>query len=76
MWDAGSSRFTTRSELSDAVDFVVYGHHWGDNTGTDFTSLDPTPYLGDPMSCSRFTTTIPSRLPGRLSWLLDGRFPI
>jgi endoglucanase len=54
---------------------VVYGHHWGDNAETDFTSLDPTPYLGDINVLSTFHHYDPFAFTGQgLSWLLDGRF--
>jgi hypothetical protein len=61
--------------LRRAVKFVVYGHHWGDNTGTDFTSLDPTPYLRDPNVLFTFHYYDPFAFTGQgLSWLLDGRY--
>ena len=50
--------------LRGAVKFVVYGHHWGDNTGTDFTSLDPTPYLRDPNVLFTFHYYDPSAFTG------------
>jgi hypothetical protein len=54
---------------------VVYGHHWGDNIGTDFTSLDPTPYLGDINVLFTFHYYDPFAFTGQgLSWLLDGRY--
>jgi endoglucanase len=54
---------------------VAYGHHWGDNSGSDFTSLDPTPYLGDPNILFTFHYYDPFAFTGQgLSWLLDGRF--
>jgi hypothetical protein len=47
-WDAAQlSLYHQVRTLRRAIEFVVYGHHWGDNVGTDFTSLDPTPYLVD-----------------------------
>ena len=47
-WDAAQlSLYHQVRTLRRAIKFVGYGHHWGDNVGTDFTSLDPTPYLGD-----------------------------
>lgn len=61
--------------LRRAVKFVVYGHHWGDNTGTDFTSFDPTPYIGDPNVLFTFHYYDPFAFTGQgLSWLLDGRY--
>jgi hypothetical protein len=58
-----------------AVKFVVYGHHWGDNAETDFTSLDPTSYLGDINVLFTFHYYDPFAFTGQgLSWLLDGRF--
>jgi hypothetical protein len=61
--------------LRRAVKFVVYGHHWGGNTGTDFTSLDPTPYLGDPNVLFTFHYYDPFAFTGQgLPWLLDGRY--
>lgn len=61
--------------LRRAVKFVVYGHHWGDNVRTDFTSLDPTPYLGDPNVLFTFHYYDPFAFTGQgLSWLLDGRY--
>jgi endoglucanase len=61
--------------LRRAVKFVVYGHHWGDDVGADFTSLDPTPYLGDPNVLFTFHYYDPFAFTGQgLSWLLDGRY--
>ena len=42
-WDAAQlSLYHQVRTLRRAIKFVVYGHHWGDNIGTDFTSL-PVP---------------------------------
>ena len=42
-WDAAQlSLYHQVRTLRRAIKFVVYGHHWGDNVGTDFTSL-PVP---------------------------------
>jgi endoglucanase len=58
-----------------AVKFVVYGHHWGDDLGADFTSLDLTPYLGDINVLFTFHYYDPLAFTGQgLSWLLDGRY--
>jgi endoglucanase len=55
--------------------FVVYGHHWGDDAGTDFSSLDPSPYLPDPNTLFTFHYYDPFAFTGQgLSCLLDGRF--
>jgi endoglucanase len=75
-WDAAQlSLYHQVRALRRAVKFVVYGHHWGDNSETDFTSLDPTPYLGDPNVLFTFHYYDPFAFTGQgLSWLLDGRF--
>jgi hypothetical protein len=76
VWDAAQlSLYRQIRALRHAVKFVVYGHHWGDNTATDFTSLDPTPYLGDPNVLFTFHYYDPFAFTGQgLSWLLDGRY--
>jgi len=76
VWDAAQlSLYHQIRTLRRAVKFVVYGHHWGDNTGTDFTSLDPSPYLGDPNLLFTFHYYDPFAFTGQgLSWLLDGRY--
>lgn len=76
VWDATQlSLYHEVRRLRRAVKFVVYGHHWGDNSGTDFTSIDPTPYLGDPNVLFTFHYYDPFAFTGQgLSWLLDGRF--
>jgi hypothetical protein len=57
------------------VNFVAYGHHWGDDAGTDFTSLDPGPYLADANVLFTFHYYDPFAFTGQgLSWLLDGRY--
>src|SRR5215475_11427759 len=74
-WDAAQlSLYHQVRSLRRSVKFVVYGHHWGDNTGTDFTSLDPTPYLSDLNILFTFHYYDPFAFTGQgLSWLLDGR---
>ena len=68
VWDATQlSLYHQVRALRRAVKFVAYGHHWGDNSGSDFTSLDPTPYLGDPNVLFTFHYYDPSRLRGRAS---------
>jgi endoglucanase len=76
VWDAAQlSLYHQVRALRRAVKFVVYGHHWGDNIGTDFTSLDPTPYLGDPNVLFTLHYYDPFAFTGQgLSWLLDGRY--
>src|SRR5271169_7070345 len=76
VWDAAQlSLYHQIRTLRRAVKFVVYGHHWGDNVGTDFTSLDPTPYLGDINILFTFHYYDPFAFTGQgLSWLLDGRY--
>jgi endoglucanase len=76
VWDAAQlSLYHQVRALRRAVKFVAYGHHWGDNSGSDFTSLDPTPYLGDPNILFTFHYYDPFAFTGQgLSWLLDGRF--
>jgi endoglucanase len=76
VWDAAQlSLYHQVRALRRTVKFVVYGHHWGDNVGTDFTSLDPTPYLGDPNVLFTFHYYDPFAFTGQgLSWLLDGRY--
>jgi endoglucanase len=75
-WDAAQlSLYHQVRTLRRAIKFVVYGHHWGDNIGTDFTSLDPTPYLGDINVLFTFHYYDPFAFTGQgLSWLLDGRY--
>jgi hypothetical protein len=66
VWDAAQlSLYYQVRALRRAVKFVVYGHHWGDNLGLDFISLDPTPYLGDPNVLFTFHYYDLSRLRGR-----------
>jgi endoglucanase len=76
IWDAAQlSLYHQVRALRHAVKFVVYGHHWGDNSETDFISLDPTPYLGDPNVLFTFHHYDPFAFTRQgLSWLLDGRF--
>jgi hypothetical protein len=76
VWDAAHlSLYRQIRALRRAVKFVVYGHHWGDNTGADFTSLDPTPYLSDANVLFTFHYYDPFAFTGQgLSWLLDGRY--
>jgi hypothetical protein len=76
VWDAAQlSLYHQVRALRRAVKFVVYGHHWGDNSETDFTSFDPSPYLGDPNVLFTFHYYDPFAFTGQgLSWLLDGRF--
>src|SRR5260370_19337448 len=76
VWDAAQlSLYHQVRALRRAVKFVAYGHHWGDNSGSDFISLDPTPYLGDPNVLFTFHYYHPFAFTGKgLSWLLDGRF--
>ena len=76
VWDnAQVSLYRQVRALRHAVKFVVYGHHWGDNIGTDFTSLDPTPYLGDVNVLFTFHYYDPFAFTGQgLAWLLDGRY--
>jgi endoglucanase len=76
VWDATQlSLYHQLRALRRAVKFVVYGHHWGDNSGTDFTSLDPTPYVGDINILFTFHYYDPFAFTGQgLSWLLDGRY--
>jgi hypothetical protein len=76
VWDAAQlSLYYQVRAFRRAVKFVVYGHHWGDNAGSDFTSLDPTAYLGDPNVLFTFHYYDPFAFTGQgLSWLLDGRF--
>jgi len=75
-WDAAQlSLYHQVRTLRRAIKFVVYGHHWGDNVGTDFTSLDPTPYLGDINVLFTFHYYDQFAFTGQgLSWLLDGRY--
>jgi hypothetical protein len=75
-WDAAQlSLYHQVRTLRRAIKFVVYGHHWGDNVGTDFTSLDPTPYRGDINVLFTFHYSDPFAFTGQgLSWLLDGRY--
>lgn len=75
-WDAAQlSLYHQVRTLRRAIKFVVYGHHWGDNIGTDFTSLDPTPYRGDINVLFTFHHHDPFAFTGQgLSWLLDGRY--
>jgi endoglucanase len=70
VWDdAQLSLYQQFRSLRQAVKFVVYGHHWGDNAGTDFTSLDPTPYLGDRNVLFTFHYYDPFAFTGQgLSW--------
>jgi hypothetical protein len=76
VWDAAQlSLYHQIRALRRTVKFVVYGHHWGDNTGPDFTSLDPTPYLSDANVLFTFHYYNPFAFTGQgLSWLLDGRY--
>jgi hypothetical protein len=76
LWNAAQlSLYRQVRALRRAVKFVVYGHHWGDNSGTDFTSLDPTPYFGDMNILFTFHYYDPFAFTGQgLSWLLDGRY--
>jgi hypothetical protein len=76
LWDAAQlSLYRQVRMFRHAVKFVVYGHHWGDNAETDFTSLDPTSYLGDINVLFTFHYYDPFAFTGQgLSWLLDGRF--
>jgi endoglucanase len=76
LWDdAQLSLYHQVRAVRRMVRLVVYGHHWGDNVGTDFTSLDPTPYLGDPNVLFTFHYYDPFAFTGQgLSWLLDGRY--
>jgi hypothetical protein len=76
VWDdAQLSLYHQFRSLRHAIKFVVYGHHWGDNIGADFTSLDPTAYLGDTNVLFTFHYYDPFALTGQgLSWLLDGRY--
>jgi endoglucanase len=76
VWDAAQlSLYRQVRARRRAVKFVVYGHYWGDNSGTDFTSLDPTPYLADINVLFTFHYYDPFAFSGQgLSWLLDGRF--
>jgi endoglucanase len=69
-WDAAQlSLYHQVRTLRRAIKFVVYGHHWGDNVGTDFTSLDPTPYLGDINVLFTFHYCDPFAFTGQgLSW--------
>jgi len=75
-WDAAQlSLYHQVRTLRRAIKFVVYGHHWGDNVGTDFTSLDLTPYRGDINVLFTFHYYDPFAFTGQgLSWLLDGRY--
>ena len=76
IWNAAQlSLYRQVRALRHAVNFVVYGHHWGDDAGTDFTSLDPTPYIGNPNVLFTFHYYDPFAFTGQgLSWLLDGRY--
>jgi endoglucanase len=76
IWDAPQlSLYRQLRSLWNFVNFVVYGHHWGDDAGTDFTSLDPAPYLADPNVLFTFHYYDPFAFTGQgLSWLLDGRY--
>jgi hypothetical protein len=75
VWDVAQlSLYHEVRALRRAVKFVAYGHHWGDNSGSDFTSLDPTPYPGDPNVLFTFHYYDPFAFTGQgLPWLLDGR---
>ena len=76
VWDAAQlSLYRQFRALRHAVNFVVYGHHWGDDVGTDFTTLDPASYLSDPGVLFTFHYYDPFVFTGQgLSWLLDGRY--
>jgi endoglucanase len=76
IWNAAQlSLYRQLRSLWNFVNFVVYGHHWGDDAGTDFTSLDPAPYLADPNVLFTFHYYDPFAFTGQgLSWLLDGRY--
>ena len=76
VWDAAQlSLYRQLRSLRHFVNFVAYGHHWGDDAGTDFTSLDPAPYLTDANVLFTFHYYDPFAFTGQgLSWLLDGRY--
>ena len=76
VWDAAQlSLYRQLRSLRHFVNFVAYGHHWGDDAGTDFTSLDPAPYLTDANVLFTFHYYDPLAFTGQgLSWLLDGRY--
>jgi hypothetical protein len=76
VWDAAQlSLYRQFRSLRHFVNFVAYGHHWGDDAGTDFTTLDPAPYLADPNVLFTFHYYDPFAITGQgLSWLLDGRY--
>jgi hypothetical protein len=76
VWDdAQLSLYRKIRALRRGVKFVAYGHHWGDDIGSDFTSLDPTPYFRDINVLFTFHYYDPFAFTGQgLSWLLDGRF--
>jgi endoglucanase len=55
--------------------FVVYGYHWGDNTGTDFTRLNPTSYAADPNTLYTFHYYDPFTFTAQgLSWMGNGHY--
>jgi endoglucanase len=76
VWDAAQlSLYRQLRSLRHFVNFVAYGHHWGDDAGTDFTSLDPGPYLTDANVLFTFHYYDPFVFTGQgVSWLLDGRY--
>src|SRR5262249_11351620 len=76
VWDVAQlSLYRQVRVFRHAVKFIVYGHHWGDNRNTDFTSLEPAPYLADINVLFTFHYHDPFAFTGQgLSWLLDGRF--
>jgi cellulase (glycosyl hydrolase family 5) len=58
-----------------ATKFVVYGYHWGDNAGTNFTRLDPTSYATDPNTLYTFHYYDPFAFTAQgLAWMGDGHY--
>jgi endoglucanase len=76
VWDAAQlSLYRQFRSLRHFVNFVAYGHHWGDDAGTDFTTLDPAPYLADPNVLFTFHYYDPFAFTAQgVSWPLDGRY--
>jgi hypothetical protein len=75
-WDAAQlSLYHQVRTLRRAIKFRGLWPPLGDNIGTDFTSLDPTPYRGDINVLFTFHHHDPFAFTGQgLSWLLDGRY--
>jgi hypothetical protein len=76
VWDnAQVSLYHRVRALRHAVKFVVYGNHWGDDIGTDFASLDPTPYLDERQRSIHIPLLRPLRI-HRSGACLASRWPL